>query len=90
MICTLVSESSAPVGSSARRNFRVVDQSTGDGHPLHLAAGHLIGLFVDLIGESHLLKGGNGSAAALISGNTGKGQRQLHVGKRTLWWGIRL
>ena len=71
-------------GFVCQKNFRVVDQGTGDGHPLHLAAGHLIGLFVDLIGESHLLKGGNGSAAALISGNTGKGQRQLHVGKDAL------
>ena len=71
-------------GFVCQEDFRVVDQGTGDGHPLHLAAGHLIGLFVHLIGQPHLFKGGNGSAAPLASGDAGKGQRQLHVGKDAL------
>ena len=33
----------------AQKDFRVIDQSSCNGHSLHLSAGHLVGLFVQLI-----------------------------------------
>ena len=42
-------------GLIRHKDIRVVHQSPGDGHPLHLAAGHLVGLFVKLIPQAHLL-----------------------------------
>ena len=32
---------------------RVVDQGPGDGHPLHLSAGHLVALVPQAVAQSH-------------------------------------
>ena len=50
----LVLLSRAPVGLVRQHDIRVIHQRPGNGHPLHLAAGHLIGLFVQLISQPHL------------------------------------
>ena len=63
MICTEVTESSAP----------------GDGHALHLPAGHLVGLFVQLIAQPHALERLNGAGAALGLAHAGERERQLHI-----------
>ena len=39
-----------------KQDIGVVYESAGDSHALHLTAGHLIGLFRELVAESHLLK----------------------------------
>ena len=60
-------------------DVRVVDQGPGDGHPLHLAAGHLAGLLFQLVPQPHPLQGLFGPAAALCLGHPGEGEGQLHV-----------
>ena len=54
---------------------RIVHQSPGNGHPLHLAAGHLVRLFVELIPQSHLLQGFLRPGLPLRRAHAGKGQR---------------
>ena len=68
-------------GFIRQQNVRVIDQRTGNGHPLHLSAGHLIRLFMKLIAQSHILQSLGGSSPSFCSGNTGDGQRQFHIGK---------
>ena len=53
MISMLVRESRLPVGSSARSNWRFVDQGAGDGDALLLTAGKLAGVMVRAIGEAN-------------------------------------
>ena len=65
-------------------DVRIVHQGAGNGYPLHLAAGHLVGLFVKLIPKPHLLQGFLGPGLTLRRANAGKGQRQLHIGKHRL------
>ncbi len=57
-----------------QENIRVIDQGTGDGHPLHLAPRHLIGLFVHLVGQSHLFQCLPGPAVTLGLGHAGQSQ----------------
>ena len=71
-------------GLVGQQNIRVIHQRPGDGHPLHLAAGHLTGLFVALMSQSHLLQRSLGPAAALRLGHAGDGERQLHIGQHRL------
>ena len=47
------------------QNVRVVDKRSRDGDALHLAAGHLVRLFVELVAEAHTLKRLDGALAAL-------------------------
>ena len=68
-------------GLVGQKDIRVVHQSPGDGHALHLAAGHLVGLFVQLVAQTHLFQGLFGSRLPLRRSNAGESQGQLHVGK---------
>ena len=38
------------------QNVRIVDERPRDGDALHLAAGHLVRLFVELVAKAHALK----------------------------------
>ena len=67
-------------GLVSQENVRVVDEGTGNGHSLHLAAGELVGPLVHVVGESHLLQGLLGPAVPLGLGHPGQGEGQLHVG----------
>ena len=68
-------------GLVRQQNVRVVDQRAGDGHPLHLAAGQLVGQLVDVLAQAHLLQRRDGAAAALGTRHAGDGQRQFHIGQ---------
>ena len=67
-----------------KKDVRVVDQGAGYGNTLHLAAGHLVGLFVELVAQTYLFKRILGSSPALRAGNTGEGQGKLNIGQNTL------
>ena len=71
-------------GLVRQHDIRVIHQRPGNGHPLHLAAGHLIGLFVQLISQPHLCKRRNGPLPPLAFSDAGNGQRQFHVGQHRL------
>ena len=71
-------------GFVRQQDIRVVDKSPGNGHPLHLAAGHLVGLLVELIAQSHRLQGCLCPLFPLRRGDAGNGQCQLHIGQNTL------
>ena len=51
---------------------------------LHLAAGHLGGVLVQLVAQTHFLQCFGGPAAALGTRYAGDGQCQLHVGQHGL------
>ena len=67
-----------------KQDLRIIHQRTGNGYTLHLPAAHLVGLFVDLIFQSHLFQRLDGTAAALFPGYAGKRQGQLHIGQHIL------
>ena len=71
-------------GFVSQQDLGIVDQRPGDGHTLHLTAGHLIGLLVQLVAQAHLFQRFDGSAAALGFLDAGEGQGQFHVGQDTL------
>ena len=71
-------------GFVSQQNIRVIDQRTGNGHTLHLAAGHLVGLLMKLIAQAHSFQRAGSPAAALLLGDAGDGQRQLNVGQNGL------
>ena len=48
-------------GFVGQQDFGVVDEGAGDGHALHLAAGQLAGLLVDVVAQAHLLQRGHGA-----------------------------
>ena len=54
-------------------------QGPGDGHPLLLAAGELIGQVVELVAQAHLLQYLSGPLPALRLGDAGIHQRYLHI-----------
>ena len=58
-------------GLIRQQNIRVVHQRPGNGHPLHLAAGHLIGLLFQLIPKAHLFQGFHRPAAAFRLADAG-------------------
>ena len=62
-----------------QKDLGIVDQGAGDRHTLHLAAGHLVGLFVGLLLKADLIQGVESHLSALFSGNAADGQRQLDV-----------
>ena len=66
-------------GLIGQHDVRVVDNGPGNGHTLHLAAGHLAGALFQLAAQAHPLQGLLGAAAALRLGYAGEGQGQLHV-----------
>ena len=57
----------------------IVHQRTGNGHALHLAAGHLGGLLAQLIAQTYILQHLDGPLAALRLGHAGQGQGDLDV-----------
>ena len=54
-------------------------QGPGDGHPLLLAAGELAGQVLPLLGKAHPPQGADRPLPALLGGDTGVQQGQLHV-----------
>ena len=71
-------------GLVRQQDVGIVHQSAGNGHPLHLTAGHLAGMLVQLVSQTHLFQCLGGPAAALRTRNAGNGQCQLHVGEHRL------
>ena len=69
-----------------KKDVGIVDQCTRDGDTLHLTAGHLIGLFVELISQSYLLQYLDSATASLGLSDAGECQCQLDVGKYRLMW----
>jgi hypothetical protein len=56
-----------------------VDDRPGDGHPLLLAAGELVGFVVQPLAQPHLLQGCHGPLAPLPMGHPRIHHRQHHV-----------
>jgi hypothetical protein len=79
MMPLLVSESSAPVGSSAQTMAWVVYEGAGDGDALLLAAAHLRRALVRLLREADHLQRVEGPPAGLLLLFAGDQERQLHV-----------
>ena len=71
-------------GFIGQQDIRIIHQSAGDRHPLHLSAGHLIGFLVKLFSQAHFLQSFFCSAGALCLADTGDSQRQFHVGQDSL------
>ena len=71
-------------GLVRQQDVGVVHQGAGDGHALHLAAGHLAGVLVQLAAQAHILQRFGRPAAALGLGDAGDGQGQLHIGQHRL------
>ena len=67
-----------------QQDVRVVHQGAGDGHALHLTAGHFAGVLVQLVAQADLFQRFGGAAFALGTGDAGDGQSQLHVGQHGL------
>ena len=67
-----------------QQDIGIIDQGARDGHALHLSAGKLVGLFVDLIAESDLFQRLRCAASALGFAHARDRQRQLHVGEHAL------
>ena len=62
-----------------QENIRIIDERTGNGNALHLAAGHLVRLLLKLIAEADLFQRLSRAAAALLWCNAGERERQLDV-----------
>ena len=67
-----------------QQNLRIVDQRARDRHALHLAAGHLVRLFGQLIAEADAFERLFRAFAAFGFRYAGQRERQLHVGQRVL------
>ncbi len=67
-----------------QENIRVVDQGPGNGHPLHLTAGHLVGHLLHLVSQPHLFQGRFCPLPPLGLGDAGQRQCQFHVGQHIL------
>ena len=57
----------------------VIDDCPGNGHPLHLAAGHLTGPLEQLAAQAHLFQRVDGPVPPLGPADPRQGQGQLHV-----------
>ena len=68
-----------PGGFVRQQDIRIVHERPGDRHPLHLSAGHLVRLLVELISQPHFLKRFHSPLPALCLPDAGDGQRQLHI-----------
>ena len=79
MISSEVAESRLPVGSSASRIERLVDQGAGDGDALALAAGELVGLVVHAVAQADPLQRRARPLPPLGAREAGVDQRQLDV-----------
>ena len=66
------------------QNVGVVDDGARDGHALHLAAGHLVRRFVELVAQADLFQRLDGARAPLLTGDARERQRELNVGQHAL------
>ena len=67
-----------------QQDFRIVDQRTGNRHPLHLAAAELVGLLLQLVPEADLFQRFHSPGTPLLPADAGKGQGQFHIGQHRL------
>lgn len=79
MTCTLVSESSAPVGSSAKEYPDCSQAPARSRHAASCPAGHLARLLVQLRAKADLFQRLCRPTSPLAAGNTGNRHRQLHI-----------
>ena len=68
----------------SQKDIRVVYQRAGNGHALHLPAGHLIGLLVQLIPKSHFFQRILCAGPTFRRADTGESQGKLHIGQNGL------
>lgn len=66
-------------GFVGKNDVGIVDESTGNRHPLHLSAGHLVGLFLRLFFEPDFAERFQRSFAALFFGYASERETELHV-----------
>ncbi len=67
-------------GGLVREEYiRVIDKCARDGDALHLPAGHLVWLFIDLIAKTDLFQRIDSPRLTLRRGNAGQRERQLHI-----------
>ena len=57
----------------------VVDDCTRNRNPLHLTARHLVGLFAELVAETHSFECVGGELLFLLVGDTGNRERELDI-----------
>ena len=62
-----------------QQDLGVVDKGAGNGHALHLAAGHLVRALVELVAEADLLQRLRGASAPFGLADAGERQRQLDI-----------
>ena len=62
-----------------QQNLRIVDQRPRNRHALHLSAGHLVGLFMQLVTQTDLFQRLHGALSPLGLAHARKRQRKLHV-----------
>ena len=67
-----------------QHDVRVVDQGAGDGDALHLPAGQLVRLLVDVVAQPDLFEGLAGTLPPFGTGYAGDRQRELHVRQNRL------
>ena len=67
-----------------QQDIRVVHQCPGNCHPLHLAAAHLVGAFLQLVSQSDPLQHFRRAPPPFLPAHAGKRQRQFHVGQHCL------
>ena len=79
MIERPVAASSWPVGSSARRSLRPVDQRAGDGDALLLAAGELVRSVPSALRQADQLERVHDAIATFVGVGAAQAQRQLDV-----------
>ena len=66
------------------QDLRVIDQGAGDCHTLHLTAGHLVRLLVDLVAEAHLFEHLLCALSALRLGDARERQCELDICEHAL------
>ena len=68
----------------SQQDIGVVDDGARDGHALHLAAGHLVRRFVQLVAQTDLFQRLDGARAPLLAGDAGERERELDVCQHAL------
>ena len=71
-------------GLVRQQNIRIIHQSPGNSHALHLATGHLVGALMELVAQAHILQGFGCPLPPFAGRNTGNGQCQLHIRQHRL------
>ncbi len=67
-----------------KKNIRIVDKCPRNCDALHLPSGHLVWLFVFLVGKPHLFQSPERTLAPLMRCNTGNRQRHVNIGQNRL------